>query len=456
MEKKRGSFSGGIGFVLAAAGSAVGLGNLWRFPYLAAQYGGGIFILTYIVLALTFGFALLTTEIAIGRKTGLSPVMAYKKLSKKFSFVGILAVIVPVIIMPYYCVIGGWVTKYVAVYAEGLFNPSMVSTAAGESFFGGFISNPNAPLVFFLVFLMITVLVVMCGVEKGIERLSKFLMPILLVLTVGIAIYVMTLPNALDGVKYYLVPDFSKFSFSTIAAAASQLFYSMSLAMGIMITYGSYTKKEVSIVKSVNRIEIFDTSIAMLAGLMVIPAVYAFSGEAGLAANGPGLMFQALPGVFNQMPFGGIIGLLFFVLVFFAALTSSISIMEAIVSSIMDKFHLSRFKSGLIVIGICLLLGIPSSLGNGLWANIKVIGMDFLTFFDFLSNSVLMPIVAFFTCILVGWIVKTKTITDEVTLNGERFKRKGLYEVMVKYVAPVVLVMILVTGILSGFGIIKI
>lgn len=456
MEKKRGSFSGGIGFVLAAAGSAVGLGNLWRFPYLAAQYGGGIFILTYIVLALTFGFALLTTEIAIGRKTGLSPVMAYKKLSKKFSFVGILAVIVPVIIMPYYCVIGGWVTKYVAVYAEGLFNQGMVSTAAGEGFFGGFIGNPNAPLVFFLVFLMITVLVVMCGVEKGIERLSKFLMPILLVLTVGIAIYVMTLPNALDGVKYYLVPDFSKFSFSTIAAAASQLFYSMSLAMGIMITYGSYTKKEVSIVKSVNRIEIFDTSIAMLAGLMVIPAVYAFSGEAGLTANGPGLMFQALPGVFNQMPFGGIIGLLFFVLVFFAALTSSISIMEAIVSSIMDKFHLSRFKSGLIVIGICLLLGIPSSLGNGLWANIKVIGMDFLTFFDFLSNSVLMPIVAFFTCILVGWIVKTKTITDEVTLNGERFKRKGLYEVMVKYVAPVVLVMILVTGILSGFGIIKI
>lgn len=456
MEKKRGNFSGGLGFVLAAAGSAVGLGNLWRFPYLAAQYGGGIFILTYIVLALTFGFALLTTEIAIGRKTGLSPVMAYKKLNKKFSFVGILAVIVPVIIMPYYCVIGGWVTKYVAVYAEGLFNQSMVANAAGGSFFTDFISNPNAPLVFFLIFLMITVLVVMLGVEKGIEKISKFLMPILLVLTVGISIYVLTLPNALDGVKYYLIPDFSKFSFSTIAAAASQLFYSMSLAMGIMITYGSYTKKEVSIVKSVNQIEIFDTAVALLAGLMVIPAVYAFSGEAGLTKNGPGLMFATLPGVFNQMPIGGIIGLLFFVLVFFAALTSSISIMEAIVSSIMDKFHLSRFKSGLIVIGICLLLGIPSSLGNGLWSNILVLGMDFLTFFDFLSNSVLMPIVALFTCILVGWIIKTKVITDEVTLNGERFRRKGLYEVMVKYVAPVVLVMILITGILSGFGIIKI
>lgn len=451
MEKKRGSFSGGIGFVLAAAGSAVGLGNLWRFPYLAAQYGGGIFILTYIVLALTFGFALLTTEIAIGRKTGLSPVMAYKKLCKKFSFVGILAVIVPVIIMPYYCVIGGWVTKYVTVYAQGL-----VAEAAGETFFTDFISNPNAPLIFFLVFLMITVLVVMLGVEKGIEKISKFLMPILLLLTVGIAIYVLTLPNALDGAKYYLIPDFSKFSLSTIAAAASQLFYSMSLAMGIMITYGSYTKKEVSIVKSVNQIEIFDTAVALLAGLMVIPAVYAFSGEAGLTANGPGLMFATLPGVFNQMPFGGVVGLLFFVLVFFAALTSSISIMEAIVSSIMDKFHLGRLKSGLIVIGICLLLGIPASLGNGLWSNILVLGMDFLTFFDFLSNSVLMPIVALFTCILVGWIVKTKTITDEVTLNGENFRRKGLYEVMVKYVAPVVLVVILITGILSGFKIITI
>lgn len=448
MEKKRGNFTGGIGFVLAAAGSAVGLGNLWRFPYLAAQYGGGIFIFVYIILALTFGFALLTTEIAIGRKTGLSPILAYKKLDKRFSFLGYIAVLVPVIILPYYCVIGGWVTKYVAVYAQGF-----VSAAAQDNYFGDFISNPWSPMAFFFVFLAITVLVVMLGVEKGIEKLSKFLMPVLVVLTIIISIYVITLPNAMEGVGYYLIPDFSKFSLKTVTAALGQLFYSMSLAMGIMVTYGSYTKKEVGISKSVNRIEIFDTAIALLAGLMVVPAVYVFSGESGLASSGPGLMFQTLPKVFDAMPAGRIIAFLFFVLVFFAAITSSISVMEAIVSSMMDKFRISRLKAGLIVIGICILLGVPSSLGNGLWSNIQILGMDFLTFFDFFSNNVLMPIVALCTSIMVGWFIKTKVITDEVTLNGERFRRKGLYEVMIKYIAPVLLLVILITGVLAPFGI---
>lgn len=454
MEKKlknnRGSFTGGIGFVLAAAGSAVGLGNLWRFPYLAAQYGGGIFILVYIILALTFGFALLITEIAIGRKTGLSPVLAYKKLDKRFSFLGYIAVLVPVIILPYYCVIGGWVTKYVTVYAGGF-----VADAAQDSYFGDFISNPWSPMLFFFIFLAITVLVVMLGVEKGIEKLSKFLMPVLILLTIGISIYVLTLPNALEGVGYYLIPDFSKFSITTVTAALGQLFYSMSLAMGIMVTYGSYTKKEVNISKSVNRIEIFDTAVALLAGMMVVPAVYVFSGESGLSSSGPGLMFQTLPKVFDAMPAGRIIALLFFILVFFAAVTSSISVMEAIVSSIMDKFHISRLKAGLIVIGICILLGVPSSLGNGIWSDIQIFGMDFLTFFDFLSNNVLMPIVALCTSIMVGWFIKTKVITDEVTLNGEKFGRKKLYEVMIKYIAPVLLLVILITGVLSGFGLLK-
>lgn len=453
MEKKstsRGSFTGGIGFVLAAAGSAVGLGNLWRFPYLAAQYGGGIFILVYIILALTFGFALLMTEIAIGRKTGLSPLMAYQKLDKRFSFLGCLAVLVPVIIIPYYCVIGGWVTKYVTVYAAGL-----VSEAAQDSYFSGFIGNPRSSMVFFLMFMVLTVLVVLLGVEKGIEKISKFLMPVLLLLTVGISVYILTLPNAMEGVAYYLIPDLSKFSFTTVAAALGQLFFSMSIAMGIMITYGSYTKKEVNISKSVNRIEIFDTIVALLAGLMVVPAVYVFSGEEGLESGGPGLMFQTLPKVFDKMPGGGVIALMFFILVFFAAITSAISVMEAIVSSLMDKFHISRLKAVLIVIGICLLLGIPSCLGNGVWSNIKILGMDFLSFFDFLSNSVLMPIVALCTCILIGWAVKTKTVTDEVTLNGEKFVRKRLYEVMIKYIAPALLVVILVSSILAQFGIIK-
>lgn len=451
MNKKRGSFSGGLGFVFAAAGSAVGLGNLWRFPYLAAQYGGGIFLLVYLILAVTFGFALLTAEIAIGRKTKLSPVLAYKKLNKKFSFLGYIATLVPIIIIPYYCVIGGWVTKYVTVYAQGL-----VAPVAKDGYFSDFIGHPVAPLVFFLIFMLLSIVVIMLGVKKGIEKLSKFLMPLLIVLTIGIAIYALTLPNAMEGVKYYLIPDFSKFSILTVAGAMSQLFYSMSIAMGIMVTYGSYTRDDVNLTKSVNRIEFFDTLVALLAGLTIIPAVYIFSGEEGLSSQGAGLMFMTLPKVFQQMPGGNIIALLFFVLVFFAAITSSISVMEAIVSSLMDKFHLKRIPCCLIVIGICLLLGIPSSLGNGLWANIKILGMDFLTFFDYISNSILMPIVAFCTCILVGWVVKPKVLTDEITKNGEKFGRKKLFNVMIKYVAPICLLFIFVTGILSQLGIITI
>ena len=451
MNKKRGSFSGGLGFVFAAAGSAVGLGNLWRFPYLAAQYGGGIFLLVYLISAVTFGFALLTAEIAIGRKTKLSPVLAYKKLNKKFSFLGYIATLVPIIIIPYYCVIGGWVTKYVTVYAQGL-----VAPVAKDGYFSDFIGHPVAPLVFFLIFMLISIVVIMLGVKKGIEKLSKFLMPLLVVLTIGIAIYALTLPNAMEGVKYYLIPDFSKFSILTVAGAMSQLFYSMSIAMGIMVTYGSYTRDDVNLNKSVNRIEFFDTLVALLAGLMIIPAVYIFSGEEGLSSQGAGLMFMTLPKVFQQMPGGNIIALLFFVLVFFAAITSSISVMEAIVSSLMDKFHLKRIPCCLIVIGICLLLGIPSSLGNGLWANIKILGMDFLTFFDYISNSILMPIVAFCTCILVGWVIKPKALTDEITKNGEKFGRKKLFNVMIKYIAPICLLFIFVTGILSQLGIITI
>lgn len=451
MDKKRGSFSGGLGFVFAAAGSAVGLGNLWRFPYLAAQYGGGIFLLVYLILAVTFGFALLTAEIAIGRKTKLSPVLAYKKLNKKFSFLGYIATLVPIIIIPYYCVIGGWVTKYVTIYAQGL-----VAPAATDNYFSDFIGHPISPLVFFLIFMLISIVVIMLGVKKGIEKLSKFLMPLLIILTIGIAIYALTLPHALDGVKYYLIPDFSKFSVLTVAGAMSQLFYSMSIAMGIMVTYGSYTRDDVNLTKSVNRIEFFDTLVALLAGLMIIPAVYIFSGEEGLSSQGAGLMFMTLPKVFQAMPGGNIIALLFFILVFFAAITSSISVMEAIVSSLMDKFHLKRIPCCLIVIGICLALGIPSSLGNGLWANIKILGMDFLTFFDYISNSILMPIVAFCTCILVGWVIKPKALTDEITKNGEKFGRKKLFNVMIKYIAPICLLFIFVTGILSQLGIITI
>jgi NSS family neurotransmitter:Na+ symporter len=452
---KRSSFTSKIGFVFAAAGSAVGLGNLWRFPYLAAQYGGGIFLLVYIILAVTFGFALMIAEIGIGRKTGLSAIGAFRALDKRFAFVGYLCAIIPLIIMPYYSVIGGWVTKYFVTYMAG-----GGKDAASAEFFGNFISSPVEPILWFALFIAVTALIVLLGVEKGIEKVSKIMMPVLVVLTVAIAIYSLTLPNALDGLVYYVKPDFSKFSGMTVLAAMGQLFYSMSLAMGIMITYGSYTKKDVHIEQSTRRIELFDTGIAFFAGLMIIPAIFSFYGGDTEALDenltkGPSLMFIMLPKVFESMPAGNFIGTLFFILVLFAALTSSISLMETVVSIFMDKFKMGRKTACITILGISLLLGIPSSLGNGVWSDIKIIGMDFLSFFDFITNNVMMPIVAFATCILVGYCVKSKTVIEEVELNG-KFKAKRLFSVMIKYVAPICIVAILIFSICEGLGFIKV
>lgn len=447
MKEERGNFSSKLGFILAAAGSAVGLGNLWRFPYLAAQYGGGIFLFVYLILVLTFGFSMLAMEIAIGRKTKVSGIKAYSMFHKKFGFLGYLAAIIPVIILPYYSVIGGWVIKYMIVFLTG-----DGKAAAGSDFFGSFVGSTWSPLIMFVIFLIVTTVIVLGGVQKGVERASTFMMPILIVITVGICIYVCTIPGAVEGIKYYLLPDFSKFSFKTICAAMGQLFYSMSIAMGIMVSYGSYVKDDVDLGKSVNQIEIFDTAVATLSGFMIVPAVYIFSGEAGLKTGGAGLMFKTLPKVFDLMPMGQIVGGLFFVLVLFAALTSSISIMEAIASNIMDKTGISRTKAVLIVFVVSIVLGIPSSLGHGAWAHITIFGMDFLTFFDYISNSVLMPIVAICTCILIGWVIGTKVLEDEITKNGEPFKRRKIFQIMVKYIAPVCLVIILVAYSLAQFG----
>lgn len=447
MSEKRSSFTGKLGFVLAAAGSAVGLGNIWRFPYLAAKYGGGIFLLVYIVLAVTFGFALMTAEIAIGRKTGLSAIEAFKKLNKKFSFVGWLAALVPVIILPYYSVIGGWVIKYLSVFVSGF-----GKAAAADSFFGGFISAPKEPIVWFLVFLTTTALVVLFGVEKGIEKVSKIMMPVLVVLSIAIAIYSITLPGAIDGVKYYLYPDFSKFSVTTVLSAMGQLFYSMSLAMGIMITYGSYMKKNVNLESSVHQIEIFDTGIAFLAGLMIIPAVFSFSGGTPEALGaGPSLMFVTLPKVFQTMAGGTYIGVAFFILVLFAALTSSISLFETVVSFFCDKLKMSRLISCIAVFVLSVALGLLSTLGYGAWSEVKIIGMQFLDFFDFISNSVLMPIVALLTCIFVGYVIKPKTIIEEVEITGS-FKSKTLFSIVIKYFAPICIVLILASSVLAAFG----
>ena len=382
MSEKRSNFTGKIGFVLAAAGSAVGLGNIWRFPYLAAKYGGGIFLLVYILLAITFGFALMCAEIAIGRKTGTSAVRAFGALNKKYGFIGWIASLIPMIILPYYSVIGGWVTKYITVFVSG-----NVSAAAKDDYFTGFISKPFEPIGWFLIFIGITALIVLFGVEKGVEKVSKWMMPILVVLTLIIAVYGLFMPGAMDGLIYYIKPDFSKFSATTVLAAMGQLFYSMSLAMGIMITFGSYMPKKADLEKSVTQVEIFDTGVAFLAGLMIVPAVFVFSnGDSSMLAKGPSLMFVMLPKVFDSMAFSSVIAAVFFILVLLAALTSSISLLETLVAVLMDKFHMKRGTACITMFIIALLLAVPSSLGFGAWSNITILGFDFLDFFDFISK----------------------------------------------------------------------
>lgn len=454
MNENRSTFSGKIGFVMAAAGSAVGLGNIWRFPYLAAKNGGGLFLFCYIILALTFGFTLLTTEVAIGRKTKQSPLTAYGELHPKWKGIGALACLVPIIILPYYCTIGGWVLKYFCTFITG-----KDAETVADGYFTGFITSNVAPIIFACIFIAATSIIVFMGVESGIERYSKILMPILVVLIIGIAIFSLTLKSestgvarsGLEGLAIYVLPDFTGVTLKQLMIvlmdAMGQLFYSISVAMGIMITYGSYVDKDTKLMSSINQIEIFDTLVAFLAGLMIIPAVYVFMGKEGMSA-GPGLMFVSLPKVFNAMGgIGRIIGVVFFIMVLFAAITSSVSIMEAIVSSIMDRFKLSRKVSTIYTTIYALVVGLIVCLGyNKLYFELKLPNGDvgqILDIMDYLSNNLMMPIVAISTCILVGWIVKPQVIIDEVTSDGSKFGRKGLYIVMIKFIAPVLLLLLL-------------
>lgn len=409
-----------------------------------------LFLLIYVILAVTFGFALMITEIALGRKTGKSALYAFSTLHEKCGFIGILASIVPIIILPYYCVIGGWVIKFAWAFLTGSGN-----AAAADDYFSNFIAKTGEPVMWLVIFILATSVVILLGVNKGIENISKVLMPLLVVLSVIIAVFVVTRPGAGAGIVYYLKPDLSKISANAFLAALGQLFYSMSLAMGIMITYGSYMKKNEDIESSVRNIEIFDTGIAFLAGLMIVPAVFVFSGgdQVSLKA-GPTLMFITLPKVFDSMAGGHLIGTVFFVLVLFAALTSSISLMETVVSIFVDKTKKSRKFITVCVTVYTVLMAIPSSLGFGIWSGFSIHGMSILDFFDFISNSVLMPIVAFLTCVFVGFIVKPETITDEVESSTQKFKSKKLYIVLIKYVAPILVLLILFSSVLNALGII--
>ena len=476
-KRKRDSWSGQVAFVLAAAASAIGLGNLWRFPYLAAQYGGGTFIVIYLALVVTFGFTLMVTEIAIGRKTQQSQLTAYSKLHRGFGPLGLLATLVPAVILPYYCVIGGWVLKYFWTYLRMLADPAAAPSADPGAFFTSFIQAPFAPFGYGLLFILACALVIALGVRNGIEKSNLVLMPLLFLMAIGISVYVMFLPGAGAGIRYYLVPNLDALRTATVDAsgqpvlafslarlaktilgAMGQMFYSLSLAMGIMITYGSYMRPGDSIERSVRRIELFDTLIAVIAGMMIIPVVYLFAVKTGTPVQeamnaGPGLMFITLPKVFSGFGAAGApVGALFFLLVLFAALTSAISLYEACVASVCDLLGMKRRNATFFMFFVVAFLAAFSALGYGAWEHVRLFGMQFLDFFDFVTNAVLMPIVALVTCLFVGWVLSPKVIEDEILRGEPRFASRGLYNVMVRYVAPILITALLVSETCRALG----
>lgn len=448
-EKPRSSFSGKLGYVLAVAGSAVGLGNIWRFPYLAAKYGGGIFLLVYLILMLTFGYALIVSETALGRMTKRSPVGAFGLFGKgiPYLFGGWINAVIPMLIVPYYSVIGGWVVKYLFEYLCG-----STGLLAKDDYFSNFIADSVQSEIWFLLFSLIVIIVLFAGVKQGVERVSKVMMPLLVILAIFVAVYSVTRPGAWEGVKYFLIPNFENFSWMTVVAAMGQMFYSLSIAMGILYTYGSYIKKDVDIENSTKQVEIFDTAIAMLAGLMIIPAVFAFSGgDPDTLKAGPSLMFITIPKVFASMGFGTGAGILFFLLVLLAALTSAISLAESGVSTFEDQFGFSRHKSTLLMGVVIVVFGSVSALGFGVLDFVSLLGMSILDLFDFLTNSLMMPLAALSTCILVTRVVGLDKISKEIE-QSSRFKRKKMYYFFMKYLAPICIVVILFSSIANVMG----
>ena len=446
----RGSFSGRLGYILAVAGSAVGLGNIWRFPYLAAKYGGGIFLLIYIILALTFGYSMIVAETALGRMTKKSPVGAFGTFgkSKWLSLGGWINAIIPVLIVPYYSVIGGWVIKYLVEYVKG-----GSQTLAEDGYFSAFIADGFSTETCFLFFTLLTLVIIYAGVQNGVERVSKVMMPILVFLSIVIVVYSVTRPGALEGVKYFLIPNIKNFSWMTVVTAMGQMFYSLSIAMGILVTFGSYMKKDVSIEESTENVEVFDTAIAIMAGLMIIPAVFAFSGgDPDTLQAGPALMFITIPKVFASMGLGTAVGVLFFVLVLFAAITSSIALTESAVSTFEDELGWDRTRSTVLIGAIMVALGSLSALGYGPLAGVTVFGMQFLDFFDFLTNSVMMPIAAIATCLLVSRVIGVEQIAQEVEQDGQRFRRKPVFNFMIRWLCPIFAAIILASSVANAFG----
>ncbi|MBP2027519.1 NSS family neurotransmitter:Na+ symporter [Acetoanaerobium pronyense] len=441
--KPRDQWGSKIGFILAASGSAVGLGNLWKFPFMAGQNGGGAFVLIYFAILFIVGFTLMLAELTIGRKTQLSPVGAYRSLDKRFTWVGAIGVLAGFLILSFYSVVGGWVIRYIVKAVTGAFTIADPEVLGG--LFVSFITNPIEPIIYHLIFMILTLGIVIGGISGGIEKYSKILMPSLFVMMILIMIRSLTLPNAMEGVRFLLVPDFSKITGDVVLAALGQVFFSLSLGMGAMITYGSYLSKDEDLISSSVQIPLIDTAIALIAGLAILPAVFSFGFD---PEGGPGLLFITLPAVFSQMPLGSVFGVIFFTLVLFAALTSSISLLEVVVSYVVDEWKWNRKMASIVLGGIIFLMGVPSSLGMGLWSDIRpIMGKDIFDSVDFIASNVFLPLGGMMLCIFIGWFWGIDKALAEITNNGKlNFALAGAWSFLIKFIAPVAILVVFIQG----------
>lgn len=446
-KKKTGEakWSGSLGFIMAAAGSAVGMGNLWRFPMLVGENGGGAFVLIYLICILLVGIPMIIAEVTIGRAGGKDAFGSYKALNPKWGGVGILAVITSFIGLSYYSVLGGWVIRYI-------FSSATNASKDGAAFFADFTADTGSQLFYYVIFMILTVFIVARGVQKGIEKACKVMMPLLLVCIIAVAIRSCTLPGAGAGIEFFLKPDFSKLTPGAFLGALGQVFFSLSLGTGATITYGAYLGKDQKITNSACCIAGCDTLVAMLAGFAILPAVFAFGFD---PESGPSLMFQTLPTVFGEMPGGQLFGVIFFILVLFAAATTSIAFLEVVVSFVMNTFKLSRTKAAVICGILISIAGIPSVLSFGLWSDIKIAGKGFFDLADHLVSNVSLPIGAILACVFIGWVWKTKNAVEEITNHGKNpFKLAPVWFVLVKFILPVLIGIIFITssGVLDIFG----
>lgn len=443
MNKKREEWSGTFGFIMASAGSAVGLGNLWKFPYLAGKYGGGLFVIVYLILVFIFGSTLILAELSIGRYAKSNAVSAFKKIDSRFSFVGYLGVISSFVILSFYSVVGGWILKYIFIFV------SSNEISDTESMFNGFISSTMSPIVWHLVFLALSVIVVIGGIAKGIEKTSAFMMPALIIMIIIVAVRALMLQGSWEGIKFYIMPNFQTFSFKAVAVALGQVFFSLSLGMGTLITYGSYLNKKENLLKSTTLVAGIDTIVAILAGFAIIPAVFALGMKPD---SGPPLMFITLPKVFMQMSGGRFIGIIFFILVLFAAATSVFSLLEVIITFFVEKYNMKRLTASIITGLIVAITGIFASMSLGILGDFKILNANIFDFLDMLASNILLPLGGLFLCIVIGFIWKPKNAIEEIQNDGTiKFKLQNVWAILIKYIVPICIVLIIMQ-VLGIFG----